>query len=62
MNARLNYFTSPIAGKTLKHLMPAGKALKNTSLPLATQELVGQPDQRLRRLPGHAHQGGSRRR
>ncbi|MCP2169893.1 carboxymuconolactone decarboxylase family protein [Goodfellowiella coeruleoviolacea] len=40
MNARLNYFTSPIAGKTLKHLMPAGKALKNTSLPLATQELV----------------------
>lgn len=40
MNARLNYFADPTAGKALKHLMSAGKALKESSLPAATQELV----------------------
>ncbi len=40
MDARLNYFTSPIAGKALKHLLPAGRAVKDSSLPAATQELV----------------------
>ncbi|MGW0082659.1 carboxymuconolactone decarboxylase family protein [Streptomyces sp. NPDC003393] len=40
MDARLNYFTSPTAGKALKHFMSAGKALKDSPLPDATQELV----------------------
>ncbi|MFJ7199862.1 MULTISPECIES: carboxymuconolactone decarboxylase family protein [unclassified Streptomyces] len=40
MDARLNYFASPTAGKALKHLMSAGKAIKDSSLPAATQELV----------------------
>ncbi|MCI3242048.1 carboxymuconolactone decarboxylase family protein [Streptomyces spinosisporus] len=40
MEARLNYFTSPSAGKAIKHLMPAGRALKEAPLPAATQELV----------------------
>lgn len=40
MNARLNYFADPTAAKALKHLMSAGKALTESSLPAATQELV----------------------
>ncbi|WP_411139229.1 carboxymuconolactone decarboxylase family protein [Streptomyces sp. C10] len=40
MDARLNYFASPTAGKVLKHFMSAGKALKDSPLPTATQELV----------------------
>ncbi|GGV88297.1 alkyl hydroperoxide reductase AhpD [Streptomyces gelaticus] len=40
MDARLNYFASPTAGKALKHLMSAGKAIKDSPLPAATQELV----------------------
>ncbi|MEU5634254.1 carboxymuconolactone decarboxylase family protein [Streptomyces rishiriensis] len=40
MDARLNYFTSPAAGKVLKHFMSAGRALKETPLPAVTQELV----------------------
>ncbi|MET8680781.1 carboxymuconolactone decarboxylase family protein [Streptomyces sp. NPDC004647] len=40
MDARLNYFASPTAGKVLKHFMSAGKALKDSPLPAATQELV----------------------
>ncbi|MER7725450.1 carboxymuconolactone decarboxylase family protein [Streptomyces sp. NPDC096323] len=40
MDARLNYFTDPTAAKALKHLMSAGKALKESPLPAATQELV----------------------
>lgn len=40
MDARLNYFASPTAGKALKHLMSAGKAIKDSPLPTATQELV----------------------
>ncbi|MET9570898.1 carboxymuconolactone decarboxylase family protein [Streptomyces virginiae] len=40
MDARLNYFASPTAGKALKHLMSAGKAVKDSPLPAATQELV----------------------
>ncbi len=40
MDARLNYFASPNSGKALKHLMAAGKALKESPLPAATQELV----------------------
>ncbi|MEV0756738.1 carboxymuconolactone decarboxylase family protein [Streptosporangium sp. NPDC050280] len=40
MDARLNYFADPTAGKILKHFMAAGKALKESPLPAATQELV----------------------
>ncbi|POX36926.1 alkylhydroperoxidase [Streptomyces sp. Ru73] len=40
MDARLDYFTSPTAGKALKHLMSAGKAVKDSPVPAATQELV----------------------
>ncbi|WP_030577849.1 carboxymuconolactone decarboxylase family protein [Streptomyces anulatus] len=40
MDARLNYFDSPTAGKALKHFMSAGKALKESPLSATTQELV----------------------
>ncbi|MGX1544558.1 carboxymuconolactone decarboxylase family protein [Streptomyces adustus] len=40
MDARLNYFASPTAGKALKYLMSAGKTLKESPLPAVTQELV----------------------
>ncbi|MEU7282008.1 carboxymuconolactone decarboxylase family protein [Streptomyces sp. NPDC045431] len=40
MNARLDYFASPTAGKVLKHFISAGRALKESPLPSATQELV----------------------
>lgn len=40
MDARLNYFADPTAGKVLKHFMSIGKALKDSPLPAATQELV----------------------
>ncbi|MEU1677013.1 carboxymuconolactone decarboxylase family protein [Streptomyces roseifaciens] len=40
MDARLNFFTDPTVGKAIKHLMTAGKALKDSPLPAVTQELV----------------------
>lgn len=40
MNARLNYFADPTAGKVLKHFMSAGKVLKDSPLSPVTQELV----------------------
>ncbi|MEU0100840.1 carboxymuconolactone decarboxylase family protein [Streptomyces sp. NPDC006267] len=40
MNARLNAFTNPVAGKIVKHLIAAGKAVEDTALPAVTQELV----------------------
>ncbi|WP_262059382.1 carboxymuconolactone decarboxylase family protein [Streptomyces sp. STR69] len=40
MGARLNAFTSPIAGKALKHFIAAGKVIDDSPLPAATQELV----------------------
>ncbi|MEV7441553.1 carboxymuconolactone decarboxylase family protein [Streptomyces sp. NPDC091204] len=40
MDARLNYFAGETAGKALKYLMSAGKAVKDSPLPTATQELV----------------------
>ncbi|MEW9531927.1 carboxymuconolactone decarboxylase family protein [Microbispora sp. NPDC049125] len=40
MDARLDYFADPTAGRILKHFMSAGKALKDSPLPTATQELV----------------------
>ncbi|MFI5660738.1 carboxymuconolactone decarboxylase family protein [Streptomyces sp. NPDC051684] len=40
MEARLNPFTSPIAGKVIKHINSAGKVVSDSSLPAVTQELV----------------------
>ncbi|UUN24994.1 carboxymuconolactone decarboxylase family protein [Streptomyces sp. FIT100] len=40
MDARLNYFASPTAGKAFKHFISAGRTLKDSALPAATQELV----------------------
>ncbi|MFZ3570306.1 carboxymuconolactone decarboxylase family protein [Streptomyces sp. BH097] len=40
MEARLNPFTSPIAGKVIKHLNSAGKVVADSTLPAVTQELV----------------------
>ncbi|MEU0373117.1 carboxymuconolactone decarboxylase family protein [Streptomyces sp. NPDC006283] len=40
MDARLNYFTDPTAGKAFKHIMSVGRAIKESPLPAATQELV----------------------
>ncbi len=40
MDARLNFFATPTAGKVLKYFMSAGQALKELPLPAATQELV----------------------
>jgi AhpD family alkylhydroperoxidase len=40
MDARLNLFGNPIAGKLLRHINSAGKVLTDSGLPAATQELV----------------------
>jgi AhpD family alkylhydroperoxidase len=40
MDARLDFFGSPLAMKLVKHINSAGVALHNSSLPAATQELV----------------------
>jgi len=40
MEARLNVFVSPVAGKFWKHIIAAGQLLAGSTLPSATQELV----------------------
>ncbi|MDA3625164.1 carboxymuconolactone decarboxylase family protein [Saccharopolyspora sp. WRP15-2] len=40
MDARLDYLSSPTAGKIIKYVMSAGKALKESPLPTTTMELV----------------------
>ncbi|MFD7626636.1 carboxymuconolactone decarboxylase family protein [Streptomyces sp. NPDC059851] len=40
MDARLDILASTTVGKALKHLMAAGKTVKESPLPAATQELV----------------------
>ena len=40
MDARLNLFGNPVAGKFLRHINSAGKAVSDSTLPAATQELV----------------------
>ncbi|MEU4212357.1 carboxymuconolactone decarboxylase family protein [Streptomyces sp. NPDC026206] len=40
MDPRLNFFADPTAGKALKYFMSAGKVIKDSPLPAATQELV----------------------
>ncbi|MFH9423927.1 carboxymuconolactone decarboxylase family protein [Streptomyces sp. NPDC017529] len=41
MEARLKLFGNPMAEKFLKHAAAAGKVLTDSTLPAATQELVG---------------------
>ncbi|KPC84164.1 MULTISPECIES: carboxymuconolactone decarboxylase family protein [Streptomyces] len=40
MEARLNVFGSPLAATFLKHINSAGKAVTDSAVPAATQELV----------------------
>jgi AhpD family alkylhydroperoxidase len=40
MEARLNLFASPVAGKFGKHLVSAGQVLADSTLPAATRHLV----------------------
>ncbi len=40
MDARINLFGSPLAGKVLRHINSAGQVLTDSALPEATQELV----------------------
>ncbi|MFI6873756.1 carboxymuconolactone decarboxylase family protein [Streptomyces sp. NPDC050400] len=40
MEARLNIFGSPVAGRFMKYINAAGKAITDSTLPAATQELV----------------------
>lgn len=40
MQARLDLFASPLAGKILRHLASAGAAVKDAGLPESTRELV----------------------
>ncbi|MQY34025.1 hypothetical protein SRB17_19910 [Streptomyces sp. RB17] len=40
MESRLDYFGHPLGGKVLKHINSAGKAVSDSTLPAAVQELV----------------------
>jgi AhpD family alkylhydroperoxidase len=40
MDARLNLFDSPVAAKSMKHVISASKVVEGSTLPVATQELV----------------------
>ncbi|GAA3773637.1 carboxymuconolactone decarboxylase family protein [Streptomyces phyllanthi] len=40
MEARLNLFGSPVAGKFLRYINSAGKVITDSTLPAATEELV----------------------
>ncbi|MFE6488070.1 carboxymuconolactone decarboxylase family protein [Streptomyces sp. NPDC057757] len=40
MESRVNYFGNALAGKVMKHLNSANKVVADSTLPLATQELV----------------------
>jgi AhpD family alkylhydroperoxidase len=40
MDARLNLFDNPVTAKVLKHIIAASKVASDSTLPVATQELV----------------------
>ncbi|MFF8426235.1 carboxymuconolactone decarboxylase family protein [Streptomyces sp. NPDC016566] len=40
MEARLNLFANPVAGKFMRYINSAGRAISDSTLPAATQELV----------------------
>ena len=61
MNARVNVLGSPTTATILKHLDAAGRAVSEAGLSdhhAGAGEDPRQPDQRLRVLHRHAHQGG----
>ncbi len=65
MNARLDFFGNATAAKFTKYINSAGKVIGDSTLPATTQETGEdpcQPDQRLRLLHRHAHQGRRPRR
>lgn len=53
MDARLNYFADPTAGKALKYFMSAGKALKGSPLPGRMSTKAIAPWWRARIEPNH---------
>ncbi|MEU7295507.1 carboxymuconolactone decarboxylase family protein [Streptomyces exfoliatus] len=40
MNARLNFMTSPVAAKAMRHIIAASRALAESTVPASTRELV----------------------
>ncbi|MFI6417869.1 carboxymuconolactone decarboxylase family protein [Streptomyces sp. NPDC050842] len=40
MNARLNFMTSPVAAKAMKHIIAASRALAESTVPASTRELM----------------------
>ncbi|UQX04612.1 carboxymuconolactone decarboxylase family protein [Streptomyces sp. RerS4] len=40
MNARLNFMTSPVAAKAMKHIVAASRELAESTVPASTRELV----------------------
>ncbi|MBD0424805.1 carboxymuconolactone decarboxylase family protein [Streptomyces sp. NPDC052309] len=40
MDFRLDFFANPVSGTALKHIVSAGKALADSTLPATTRELV----------------------
>jgi AhpD family alkylhydroperoxidase len=40
VESRLNYFGNPLAGKVMRHINSAGKAVSDSTLPAVVQELV----------------------
>ncbi|WP_318208531.1 carboxymuconolactone decarboxylase family protein [Streptomyces sp. SJL17-1] len=40
MNARLNFMTSPVAAKAMKHIVAASRALAESTVPASTRELM----------------------
>ncbi|THA80090.1 carboxymuconolactone decarboxylase family protein [Streptomyces sp. A0592] len=40
MNARLNFMTSPVAAKAMKHIIAASRALADSTVPASTRELM----------------------
>ncbi len=66
MDARLNLFGNPVAGKVLRHINSAGKAVSDSALLVATEELVKIRASQINGcgffLHRHAHQGRRARR
>ena len=44
MEARLNYADSAVAARFVKYLSSAGKAVKDSALPIATQKAISEFD------------------
>ena len=65
MEPRIDLMTNEIGAKIAKRIYNVSLVIDQSPLPKATQELVEparQPDQRLRLVRRHPHQGGRGRR